>query len=240
MKDIIKDFNKYVKNYDLSIKDIIGKYHYTFRVMEIIKGLSKSIGLNDYDIYLACVIAIYHDIARFKQFSEYNTFYDDLSFDHGLEGKKILETENLLYSFDNYEKSIILNCVLYHNKLEVPHIDDRTNMFIDLVREADRLDIMREQGLTIGEGYVLNEKIVNSIYKKEIANRKDRQVQDDCILVMLSGVLNLKYPYAYQFVKDYKIIENKFNLLELYGETEETKELKQFIYDEFRKGEIKC
>jgi len=213
MKDVIQKFNNYVKKYDLRVKELLEKYHHTFRVMENIKGIAKSIDLNEEDIYLASVIAIYHDIARFRQFSEYNTFYDELSFDHGLEGKIILEKENFLDYFNDEEKQIILNCVLYHNKLEVPYIDDRTNMFIDLIREADRLDIMKEQGLTICDNYVLNEKIIKSIYKKELANRDDKREKDDEILVMLSWIVCFKFYYFYKFIKENNIIESKFNLL---------------------------
>lgn len=240
MKKIITSFNSYVKRYDLKIKELMEKYHHTFRVMENIKELAKSVNLNEDDIYLACVIAIYHDIARFKQFSEYSTFYDEKSFDHGLIGKEILEEENLLHSFNEEDKNIILNSVLYHNKLDIPYVNERTNLFMELIREADRLDIIKEQGLTISEEYSLNQDIVKSIYKKEIGNRKDKKVDDDRILIMISWILLFKFPYAYKFIKENNIVENKFNLLELYGKNEETKKLKEFILEEIRKKEIVC
>ena len=71
----------------------------------------------------------------------------------------ILKNENILYSFSEIDKNIILNSVLYHNKLTVPIIDCRTNLFITLIREADRLDIIKEQGLSLHDNYKLNDKI---------------------------------------------------------------------------------
>lgn len=240
MKQMIMLFNNYVKQYDLKQKELMKKYHHTFRVIENIKELSKSINLDENDIKLASVIALFHDIARFKQWKEYHTFSDSKSFDHGLIGKKILEDLNLLSSFKKEDRNIILNSILYHNKLDIPYIDDRTNLFIDLIREADQLDIIKEQGLTISDNYKLNEKIVKSIYLNEIGNRKDIITDDDEILIMLSWVLNFKFPYSYEFIKKHHILENKFHLLELYGENEEVKKLRQFMFEEIRKKELVC
>ncbi len=238
MREVIRKFNEYVKQYDMSKKELMEKYHHTFRVMDNIKQLARD--LKEEDIYLASVIALYHDIARFKQWQEYETFSDSKSFDHGLEGKRILEENHFLSSFNEENKEIILNSVLYHNKLEIPYIDEKTNLFIELVREADQLDIMKEQCLTISEGYVLNQDIVNSIYKKEIGKRKDRKTKDDEILVMLSWSLNFKFPYAYQFLEENNIIENKFHLLELYEENGEVKKLKQFVLEELERRKSVC
>ena len=47
-------------------------------------------------------------------------------------------------------------------------------------------------------------------------------------------------PKVIAFIKENNIVENKFNLLELYGKNEETKKLKEFILEEIRKKEIVC
>lgn len=240
MNELIQVFNKYVKNYDLTKKELMGKYHHTFRVMENILELGKETGLSLEDMKLASTTALFHDIARFKQWTEYHTFSDSKSFDHGMMGKKILEEENLLHSFPENEKSIILNSILYHNKLDVPILDNKTNLSIDLIREADQLDIIKEQGLTISDNYKLNEKIVKSIYKNEIGNREDKKTNDDEILIMLSWILNFKFSYSYGYIEKYHILENKFHLLELYGEKEEVKKLKGFMLEELRKKGFIC
>ena len=52
----------------------------------------------------------------------------------------------------------------------------------------------------------------------------------------ISNLLNFKY--SFEYLKNKKIIEKKFNLLEMYGETKEISELKQFIMKEI--GEKLC
>jgi hypothetical protein len=239
MKDKIRLFNEYVKQYDLKIKELMDKYHHTFRVIENIQALANSIHLSDEDIYLASVIALYHDIARFKQWSSYRTFTDSKSFDHGLVGKEILESTNFLSDFKDEDRNIILNSILYHNKLDVPDISDRTNLFINLIREADQLDIIKEQGRLLEE-YILNENLVRCIYQKKIGNKKDVKVDGDYILLMLSWVLNFKFLYSYEFIEKYHILDDKFHLLELYGENEKVKRLRTFMEENIERRKNLC
>jgi HD superfamily phosphohydrolase YqeK len=239
MKDKIRLFNEYVKQYDLKTKELMGKYHHTFRVIENMKALANSIHLSDDDIYLASVIALYHDIARFKQWSTYHTFDDSKSFDHGLVGKEILEDGSFLSDLKDEDKNIILNSVLYHNKLEVPNMNEKMNLFMNLIREADQLDIIKEQGRMV-EDYVLNENLVCCIYKMEIGNNDDVKVDGDRILLMLSWVLNFKFSYSYLFLEKYHILDNKFHLLELYSDTLEVEKLKKFIFENIERRKKLC
>lgn len=70
MNELVKVFDNYVKNYDMNDSSINRKYYHTFRVIENIKKLAKSLNLPDEDIELASVIALFHDIARFRQWTE--------------------------------------------------------------------------------------------------------------------------------------------------------------------------
>ena len=83
MKEYMSIFNKYVKGFDLKNKNIMRKFHHTYRVVEYANDIAVSLKLNDDDIVLAKVCALFHDIARFIQATQYNTFIDSKSFDHG-------------------------------------------------------------------------------------------------------------------------------------------------------------
>lgn len=52
---------------------------------------------------------------------------------------------------------------------------------------------------------------------------------------MLDWVFDLNFKYSFNYLIQNKVIENKFNLLEMYGETNEIKKLKDFIYNEIEK-----
>ena len=91
MKEYMSIFNKYVKGFDLKNKNIMRKFHHTYRVVEHANDIAVSLKLNDDDIVLAKLCALFHDIARFSQITQYNTFIDSKSFDHGDKGYEIVK-----------------------------------------------------------------------------------------------------------------------------------------------------
>jgi len=237
MKNEIKIFNEYVKTFDLKVKDIMKKYHHSFRVMDICEAIANDLGLSDNDVYLARLCGLLHDIARFKQWTQFKTYKDIDSFDHGDYGYKILKENDFIKQFvqDEKEISIVLDSVKYHNKLIVPILNEKNMLFSNIVRDADKLDIMSTQGNQIKDNEIrLNEKMLNSIYNKEICKNKDVTTEIDHIIRMLSWVFDFNFKYSYKYLIENKIIEQKFNLLEIYGETEEIKKLKQFINERIR------
>ena len=221
-------FNKYAKQFDMNTKEIIFKYHHSFRVSDIARNIAISLNLSDEDIKLAKNCGLLHDIARFKQFTEYKTYIDANSFDHGDVGYEILK--ELLE--DSNDKDIILMATKYHNKYELGNVDDRTKLFCNIVRDADKLDIIKEQGNFMNdEEIIIKKELIDAIYNDKICHNKDVKTNTDVILRMLSWVNDFNFDYSYQFLIDNNIIENKFNLLNLYGQREDMEKLKDFIYN---------
>ena len=224
----IAEFNEYAKTFDLTVKQIIYKYHHSFRVMEI----AISLNLNKEDIELATICGLFHDIGRFRQWTEYQTYKDQDSIDHGDLGVEILKD-----FLNNYkDKEIVIKATKYHNKYDVPELDERTTLFCNIVRDADKLDIMREQTNQIYQKeIVLKPELLSDIDNKIICQNKNVENEVDAIIRMLSWVFDLNFKYSFQFLKDNKIIEDKLNLLKIYGETDEIKKLESSIYEEVEK-----
>ena len=148
MQEAIKEFQTFVKRYDLSNPDIMRKFHHTFRVVEYAKDIARSEGLSEDDVNLAMLCALLHDIARFRQWSIYKTYVDEKSYDHGDEAYKILKDKNYIskYTADPYEQRIILKAVKNHNKYKIEDgLSDRELFFTKLVRDADKIDIICTQ-----------------------------------------------------------------------------------------------
>ena len=228
----IAEFNEYAKTFDLTVKQIIYKYHHSFRVMEIAKEIAISLNLNKEDIELATICGLFHDIGRFRQWTEYQTYKDQDSIDHGDLGVEILKD-----FLNNYkDKEIVIKATKYHNKYDVPELDERTTLFCNIVRDADKLDIMREQTNQIYQKeIVLKPELLSDIDNKIICQNKNVENEVDAIIRMLSWVFDLNFKYSFQFLKDNKIIEDKLNLLKIYGETDEIKKLESSIYEEVEK-----
>ena len=103
-------------------------------------------------------------------------------------------------------------------------------MFIKIVRDADKLDIMTEQGNYIFTDKIeLKKELLESIYNKKVCKNEYMTNEVDTILRMISWIFDLNYKYSYLYLVDKRIIEKKFNLLEIYGETKDITKLKKFI-----------
>lgn len=234
MKNEMKIFNNYVKQFDFTNSKIRYKFHHSYRVMEIAKEIAISLKLNEEDTYIVTIAALLHDIGRFNQIKNYDTYSDQISTDHGDEGERVLKENNFIKEFVSDDKiiNIILNSTKYHNKYEInPNLDEKTTLICKIVRDADKLDIMRELGniITLKE-IVLKKELVDAIYKKEICKNKNCNNEVDTIIRMLSWVYDLNFKYSYEFLIKNKIIEKKFDLLEIYGETEEITKIKKLVY----------
>lgn len=234
MEEYIKKFNDYAKGYDLKVKPIMGKYHHSFRVMELCNEIAISENLSEEDIFLANICGLFHDIGRFNQWTLHETYEDALSFDHGDEGYKVLLENNFL---EENIKNIVLMSVKYHNKYSIDDsLDDRTKLFCRIVRDADKLDIIKEQCNTIyQEKIIIKPELINNIYNYELCKNEFVSNEVDSIIRMLSWIFDYNFKYSYHYLLDNKIIENKFNLLEIYGEIEEITKLKEFVYKEIEK-----
>lgn len=141
----IKEFIKYTENYDLKVEAIEGKQKHSLRVMELSTKIATELKLSQEEIELATLIGLLHDIARFEQYTQYKTYRDVDSFDHGDYGVKILNKDIRNYiDTDKYDK-IIKCAVKNHNKYKIENgLNEKEELFCKIVRDADKLDILYE------------------------------------------------------------------------------------------------
>lgn len=238
MEEFLKLFNDYVKNYDLTDLNTMRKYHHSFRVMERAGEIAQSLNLNSLEKDLVLICGLFHDIARFYQWEKYNTYKDFESIDHGDYGVIILKEEHLIQKLTKIEKyqEIILNTVKYHNKMMVPKLDDKTMLFVNIIRDADKLDILETQELVMNdEKIILKKELLDSIYQKQVCSNYLIQSDTDVILKQISWIFDFNFSYSYRYLENKNIITCKFQLLELYGEIEEIEQLKSFVIGEMKK-----
>lgn len=220
MKNQIRLFNQYVKQFDLNEKAIMRKFHHTFRVMEYAMEITTSLKLNEEDIKIAGIIGLLHDIGRFKQWERYQTYRDKDSVDHADLGVQILKENNWIAEFVFAEdiQELVLKAVKNHNKLEVEPMNERELLFTNIIRDADKLDILIELYNQINsENPILNEKLIQSIEKKELCKNKDSNGTDeDHILRSLAFLFDIHFDYTIRYLQEKGTIQNKINLLETY------------------------
>ena len=147
MNEVIQCFHDYVQQFDLNNIDLKRKYEHAYRVMHWIKVLAQSIDLKEEDVELSCIIGLLHDIGRFEQLKETNT-YDDMKFEHADFGADYLKNSSFLEQCHIPEewKMVIVTATQLHNKYSIPdYLDERTLQFVKLIRDADKIDIMKQQ-----------------------------------------------------------------------------------------------
>ena len=118
------------------------KEQHSRRSCEEMLYLDQEVGLSANQKRIAEVIALFHDIGRFRQFVEYNTYNDVRSVNHCLLGMEVLRETNVLDGIDQREKDLIEKAIEYHGSKELPNdLDGEHLLFSKLIRDADKLDI---------------------------------------------------------------------------------------------------
>ena len=80
------------------------------------KELAQWLKLTEHDVLLAELIGLLHDVGRFRQWSVYRTFRDNLSEDHAELGLKVIQEQSLYKELDSEDRSILLFAISNHNK----------------------------------------------------------------------------------------------------------------------------
>lgn len=208
-----KEFEKYVDGYDLNNTDINFKYLHTFRVVNFSELVAKSLKLSNEDIELAKLIGLLHDIGRFEQIKIYKTFDDLKSINHANLGVEILENNDYINNYIKNEKDklIVIKAIANHNKLDVESgLDDRTKLFCNIIRDADKLDIieMHIKGLLSVEtnAGMISPKVLKSVLNKEAVNNKDIITKMDGYMGKVGLIFDLNYDYSIKYIYDNGLI----------------------------------
>ncbi len=217
--EAIIEFNKYAKQFDFNNENIKRKYKHTFRVVEYAINIAKSENLNEHDVYLASVCALLHDIARFKQETEFGTYIDKLSFDHGDIGFEILLENNYIekYVYKDIDKKIVLKAVKNHNKFEVESgLTKKEMFFAKLVRDADKLDIMDLQGNEILDNdYNIPYEVFNAIVEQRLVVRDGKKESDiKRVFITLNFIFDINFKKSMEIINEKNLINKKIQCLE--------------------------
>lgn len=224
MEKELEIFNNFINNYDLSIPQLEEKKFHTFRVVDYAKEIAKSINMSDEDVKEAAICALFHDLGRFPQFSEYHTFHDRDSFDHGDKSYEILKEMG-------YDDNIVLNAVKYHNKYAIADdLSDREKLFAKITRDADKIDILLTQSKEkYEENYKITDEIMYYFNKKMLMPNNIGNYKTISRLREIAFIFDINYNKSYEIIKNSNIIDEKINTI--YNATHDDKifEIKKLL-----------
>lgn len=229
-------FKDYINHYDLKDPKIGLKASHSYRVAEIAEKVAKSIGLTGEDLDIAWAIGMLHDIGRFEQCRIYDTFIDSESVDHARFGCHILFGDSLKEAIrggnedieiadygkagirefiedDKYD-DLIHNAIYYHSDYRFPEdMDQRKKTFLQILRDADKVDILRVNVETpLEEVYNVSTKklksdqvtpkILENLFEKTATNRKYKETSVDNIVGHISFIFEIVYPESMRILKE--------------------------------------
>lgn len=141
-----KAFADYAAHYNAADPKVKLKIDHTYRVAALCARIAASLHLCDGDIDLAWLSGILHDVGRFEQLRRYNTFIDSQSVSHAALSVSVLFDEGRIrdYLDDISADSLLRTAVEWHSAFRLPDgLDERTVMFCNILRDADKIDILR-------------------------------------------------------------------------------------------------
>jgi hypothetical protein len=118
---------------------------HSLRVAENAGFIAATLSFPESEQHLAEGVGLVHDVGRFTQFAQHGSFRDADTVDHGAEGRRVLEAQNLFFLPDPGDRERLLCVVEYHNRkrMDIPcGVSPGQDRLLRLIRDADKLDIM--------------------------------------------------------------------------------------------------
>ena len=205
----IEEFIKYTENYNLDGPRIEGKQKHSIRVMEISKEIAQGLRLTLEEIDIATLIGLLHDIARFEQYTQYHTFKDAQSIDHGDLGVEILNKDIRKYiETDKYDETIKL-AVKNHNKYKIQEgLTQKQELFAKIIRDADKIDILYESAEMFWNGReceieeaTISEEVFEQISKNTQVKVETRKTPIDDVVSVIAFIFDINFKVSFEILK---------------------------------------
>lgn len=243
-----KYFEKFLNdNFDINDKKISHKINHTYNVVENAKYLCKCLELDEINTELAMIIALLHDIGRFDQTKEMQTFREDITnFDHATLGVKLLFEKSEIKNYIDNELfyPIIKKAIANHSKyiLDEADMTDTEILHCKIIRDADKIDSFRAK--TVDDIYTManitkddieyskvTEKVYNSFKEHKTILSKDRQTGLDIWVSYIAFIFGLEFKGSYDLINKNDYLNKLFNRFEYKVDSQTMKELKKCAFE---------
>lgn len=241
-------FDSYVAAYDATNPRIALKVEHTLRVAELCERIAREAGFTPAGTDLAWLCGLLHDIGRFEQLRRWDTFSDAASTSHAALGVEVLfgskgdtgvadddgsaaGTIGIIHRFidpsDELEE-VIRAAVGFRSDYRLPEdLDVRTHAICDVVRDADKLDILRvastdtvETVLNATEDELLasavSPAIEDAFFEHRTAHYSERVTPVDYLVNLACFAFELVYPTSLEIADEqeylYRALERPFGI----------------------------
>ena len=182
------------------------KYEHSVNVAILMATISVKMNLTMDSIKLAFLIGLFHDLGRFKEVIRQEKF-NNLTFDHGAYSNKILYNDGLINKFPLRETDALLvrKAIYFHNKKELGPMSDKESFFAKMLRDADKIDIIR---VIANKLRVINQnptdKVLNDYFNNLPIDLKDLHNSTDSIILYFSFIRDLSFNESIDVLEETK------------------------------------
>lgn len=234
-------FEEYISNYDLKDKMINLKYRHSYAVSELMAELSYRLDLSKEEITLAKIIGLLHDIGRFEQWNKNHSFKDDET-NHANEACEYLFTEGHIRDFvgsDKYD-SIIEKAIRYHNKYEVPNMEEKELLFTKMVRDMDKVDIYKQSAIHFDYNFKaeeISDEVLKSFKEEKMIDDKNKHSKSDTIIKILSYIYDINFDESFDILVNTDNFDLFLSVIEVDENSEKLwKKIREICFDKINIG----
>lgn len=205
------------------------KKNHSLRVAELCYFLADKLQLDEDERYLAYFVGLFHDIGRFKQLLEYNTFNDSISVDHAEYSVEVLKDGNFRTKLTERQFEVALLTINWHNKRELPkNLTEDERTIAQLLRDADKLDILKvltdyytkpkvvpNHTLTweMPKGVTVSPAVSKQILSGKLVAKDKVQNEMDIKVMQLSWVYDINFKPSFELIMEKRFLEKIYNSL---------------------------
>jgi len=234
-KRAVNAFSDYVKDYNAEDPKVKLKIEHTYRVAGLCRRIAGTLALSGEDVSLAWLCGLLHDVGRFEQLRQYGTFNDALSIDHAMYGADILFGQGKIrdYVEEAEEDGLLRKVIACHSAYRVPEeYDERTRLYADILRDADKIDILRVNVETpLEEIYnVSTEELKNAAVTPEVMAafmerhavlRTLKRTAVDSVVGHISLIYELVFPISLHIAAEQGYLDR---LMDFHSENSDTRD----------------
>jgi len=237
MKELISISTDWFNNYCNSFKELTENQKLSFRIKkehsvrvgEIALLFSNKLEWTEEERWIAYIIGLLHDIGRFSQLIEFDTFHDDKSADHAEIAIKILKTTNVFEILNISNKELVFAAIQNHNKFRIQDgLTGQELLHSKLLRDADKMDILRvlteyytqrkgsvNHALTweLQKGTSVSPAVVKEVMAGKMVSKKNVISEMDVKIMQLSWVYDLNFRPTFEYLVKNRYLENVYNSL---------------------------
>ncbi len=237
MEDWIKKatdwFNSYYNSFsDLTVlqkKNFEIKKNHSIRVANISLLISEQLKLSTEETKTAFLIGLLHDIGRFKQLIEYNTFNDNISVDHAKLGIETLIEVNPFEILRFHNEEVLIKAISNHNKFKIEQgLNDEELFHTKLIRDADKLDILKvltdyysnkngkaNHTLTweLEKGTSVSKEVAKETLEGKLVTRNKIKSEIDVKIMQLSWIYDINFIQSFELLMKNRYLEIIYDTL---------------------------